>query len=135
MCRPATDVFARGSRRSVSGCVNDRPPTDLERAFRMYRRAVAAYEQCGLFDEARRLQYRLMAMKMKRARAMKLSRLARLELIAYWAFAGFGFRPLRIVGAALIIIFAYGLLYWASDGVVSSGAPPRQARFWESSTV
>src|SRR5688500_5002013 len=34
------------------------PPYDLERAFRMYRRAVAAYEQSGLFAEARRLAYR-----------------------------------------------------------------------------
>jgi hypothetical protein len=34
---------------------NERPPEDLERAFRMYHRSVAAYEQCGLFDEARNL--------------------------------------------------------------------------------
>lgn len=111
--------------------LNDRPPTDSERAFRMYRRAVAAYEQCGLFEEARRLQYRLMTIKLKRAGAMKLSRLARLELLTYWAFAGFGFRPLRIVGATLVIISAYGLLFWATDGVVSSGASPRPASFWE----
>ncbi len=111
--------------------MNDRPPTDLERAFRMYRRAVAAYEQCGLFDEARRLQYRLMTMKMKRARELKLSRLSRLELVLYWAFAGFGFRPLRIVGATLVIIFAYGMLYWFSSGVIAAGSPPRTAGFWE----
>jgi len=111
--------------------MNDRPPTDLERAFRMYRRAVAAYEQCGLFDEARRLQYRLMTMKMNRARELKLSRFVRLELVSYWAFAGFGFRPSRIVGAAVIIIFAYGLLYWASEGVVAFGSSQRPAGFWE----
>ncbi len=111
--------------------MNDRPPTDLERAFRMFRRAVAAYEQCGLFDEARRLQYRLMTMKLKRGRALKLSLLVRLELALYWAVAGFGYRPLRIVGSALAVIVVYGLVYWISEGVVAAGSAPHPASFWE----
>src|SRR5262249_44460984 len=44
------------------------PPSDLERAFRMYRRAVAAYELCGLFTEARELAYHHLYVKMRRAR-------------------------------------------------------------------
>ena len=111
--------------------LNDKPPTDLERAFRMYRRAVAAYEQCGLFDEARRLSYRLMSVKMWRAGELRLSPLTRLELITYWAAAGFGFRPLRIIGTALAAIIAYGFLYWATGGVVSAGNTPREAGLWE----
>ena len=46
-------------------------------------------------------------------------------------FAGFGYRPLRIVGTGLAAILAYGLLYWATGGVLTSGASPRPAEFWE----
>jgi hypothetical protein len=93
------------------------PPCDLERAFRMYRRAVAAYEQCGLFAEARRLAYRQMCIKLRRACELKVPLLHRIELGVYWAIAGFGYRPLRVIGTALAIIFLYGCLYWAVDGV------------------
>jgi len=110
---------------------NDRSPEDLERAFRMYRRAVAAYEQCGLFDEARRLSYRLMGLKMRRAHQLRLSLLVRSHLVLYWAAAGFGYRPRRIIGSAVAVMTAYGLLYWATGGVVTSGDSPRQAGFWE----
>ena len=110
---------------------NPKPPEDLERAFRMYRRAVAAYEQCGLFDEARRLSYYLMSLKMRRARELRLSLLVRVELVAYWATAGFGFRPLRIIGSAVALVAAYGFLYWATSGVVTAGPSPRPATFWE----
>lgn len=110
---------------------NERPPEDLERAFRMYRRAVAAYEQCGLFDEARRLSYRLMSLKMRRARQLRLPLLVRVELVLYWAAAGFGYRPLRVVGSAVAVVTAYALLYWATGGVVTSGGTPRHAEFWE----
>ena len=110
---------------------NERPPEDLERAFRMYRRAVAAYEQCGLFDEARRLSYRLMGLKMRRARQLRLSLLVRIELALYWAAAGFGYRPLRVIGSAVSVVTAYALLYWATEGVVTAGGTPRHAGFWE----
>ncbi len=110
---------------------NDRSPEDLERAFRMYRRAVAAYEQCGLFDEARRLSYRLMGLKMRRARQLRLPLLVRAQLVLYWAAAGFGYRSLRIIGSAVAAVTAYGLLYWATGGVVTAGGSPRQAGFWE----
>lgn len=107
------------------------PPMDLERAFRMYRRAVASYEQCGLFDEARKLSYHLMSLKLKRADQLKLSPWTRLELSVYWATAGFGYRPLRVLGSALAAVLMYGLIYWFSGGVVASGASPRAADFWE----
>ena len=110
---------------------NDRSLEDLERAFRMYRRAVAAYEQCGLFDEARRLAYRLMGLKMRRAHQLRLPLLVRSHLVLYWAAAGFGYRPRRIIGSAVAVVTAYGLLYWATGGVVTSGDSPRQAGFWE----
>lgn len=111
--------------------LSDKPPTDLERAFRMYRRAVAAYEQCGLFEEARRLSYRLMSLKLSRAGELRLSRLLQLELFLFWAVAGFGFRPLRVFGFSLVSILAYGLLFWITDGTVTPGESPRTADFWE----
>lgn len=97
------------------------PPCDVERAFRMYRRAVAAYEQCGLFAEARRLAYRQMCLKMQRARELNVPLLHRIELVVYWAIAGFGYRPLRVIGTALITIVCYGFIYWAVGGVQRVG--------------
>ena len=67
-----------------------RPPVDLERAFRMYRRAIAAYEQCGLSAEARHLTYTLMRLRLRRARVLRLPVHQRLELGLYWATAGSG---------------------------------------------
>ena len=110
---------------------NDRPPENMERAFRMYRRAVAAYEQCGLFDEARRLSYRLMSLKMRRARQLQLPLRVRIELVLYWVLAGFGYRPLRVVGSVVTVVMGYGLLYWATGGVVTAGSSPQKADFWE----
>jgi len=110
---------------------NPKPPEDLERAFRMYRRAVAAYEQCGLYDDARRLAYRLMRFKMQNGRRLRLPLHKRIELRVYWATAGFGYRPLRIVGTAVAMVFAYAVLFSATDGVVTTGAQPRAANFWE----
>ena len=108
-----------------------KPPEDLERAFRMYRRAIAAYEQCGLFDEARRLSYRLMYLKMRRAHRLRLSLFTRLELYVYWVAAGFGFRPLRIIGSSVAVVAFYALLYWATGGAVTSGKETRTADFGE----
>lgn len=107
---------------------NPKPPEDLGKAYRMYRRAVAAYEQCGLFDEARRLSYRMMCLKMRARGPLRL----RIELAIYWATAGFGYRPLRIVGTGIVAILSYGLLYWATGGVLTAGESPRTAGFWES---
>jgi hypothetical protein len=95
-----------------------KPPADLERALRMYRRAAAAYENCGLFAEARQLTYGVMYLRMRRARELRLSLLQRVELFLYWLVAGFGHRPLRLVGTALVMVFLYGLLYWAVGGAV-----------------
>ena len=93
---------------------NDRAMDDLERAFRMYRRAVAAYERCGLFEEARRLSYRLMGLRMRRAPQLQLPLWERIELVLYWALAGFGYRPLRVIGSVVTAVTAYGFLYWAT---------------------
>ena len=96
------------------------PPFDLERAFRMYRRAVGAYHSCGLFAEARELSYRLMTIKMTRARDLKLPWWQRLELVAFWAIAGFGYRPLRVVASAVAFVFLYAALYWSIDGIITA---------------
>ena len=100
-----------------------RPPVDLERAFRMYRRAIAAYEQCGLSAEARHLTYTLMRLRLRRARVLRLPVHQRLELGLYWATAGFGLRPLRVIGTALTLVLLYGCLYWAMAGVVPVHTP------------
>lgn len=103
--------------------LDPRPPHDIERAFRMYRRAVAAYEKCGLFAEARELAFRQMCLKLRYAGELKLSRTHRVELFVSWLVVGFGYRPLRVVGTALGVILAYGFAFWLTDGVQ---APPGQ---------
>lgn len=99
------------------------PPCDLDRAFRMYRRAVAAYEQSGLFVEARDLAYRLMYYRMRHAGALKLSLARQAELRIYWLTSGFGYRPARVVGTAIVLVLVFGLIYWLANGIqVSHGA-------------
>ena len=110
--------------------VTPAPPYDLERAFRMYRRAVASYEQCGLFAEARELAYRQMCLKLRRSRDLKLSLMHRLELLLQWATAGFGYRPLRVIGTAVAIVLLYAFIYWATQGVMRPGYADR-LNFWQ----
>jgi hypothetical protein len=99
------------------------PPHDLERAFRMYRRAIAAYDLSGLFAEARELGYRHMWLRLTRASELGVSPLKKLELFLHWAIAGFGYRPLRVVGTAGVVILGFALLYWVTGGAHSPGAP------------
>lgn len=107
-----------------------KPPLDLSRAFRTYHRAVAAYEQCGLYDEARRLMYKIQYLKLSRARELHLSIGRRTEMMLFWLIAGFGYRPLRLLGSAALIVISYGLLYWLTSGaVVASTRQP--ASLWE----
>ena len=105
------------------------PPHDLERAFRMYRRAVYAFEQCGHFGDARQLSYRLMAMKLRDARELELGWGTRIELRLYWAVAGFGYRPRRVVGSAAAVVLGFALLYLALDGV--RGPDGEAVGFWQ----
>ena len=97
-----------------------KPPCDLERAFRMYRRAVGAYRNCGLIAEARELSYRIMCMRMRRSRDLRLPWWQRIELVAFWAIAGFGHRPSRVVSSAFVIVLGYATLYWSIGGILSS---------------
>jgi hypothetical protein len=85
----------------------------------MYRRAIAAYEQCGLAAEARALAYRAMWRRLRHARVLGLPVVQRLELALYWATAGFGLRPFRVIGTALVLVLCYGLLYWGMGGIVA----------------
>ncbi len=92
-------------------------PCDVERSFRMYRRAVAAYDQSGLFAEARELAYRQMCLKMTHAHEMNIPWRHRIELWIQWATCGFGYRPLRVMAMALLFIFSYAFVYWRIAGV------------------
>ena len=85
----------------------------------------------GLFEEGRRLSYRLMNLKLRRAGQLRLAPLLRIELFLFWVVAGHGFRPLRVLGFSLASIIAYGLLFWITEGVVTPGETPRNAGFWE----
>ncbi|MCC2669181.1 MAG: putative Voltage-gated potassium channel [Armatimonadetes bacterium] len=96
------------------------PPQDLERAFRMYRRAVAAYEQCGHNAEARELDYRLQYFRLRHAGSLGLSTAHRLELFLFWATAGFGLRPLRVLFTAVTLVLAYAAAYHFTGGVVTA---------------
>jgi len=108
-----------------------KPPFDLERAFRMYRRAVAAYEQSGYFDEARRLSYRIMWLRLRRSRGLHLKPWRRVELVVYWALAGFGYRPSRVLASATVVVLLYGVLYWALNGIRFAIQPQGPPSFWD----
>ena len=107
-----------------------KPPANLERAFRIYHRAIAAYENCGYLEEARRLLYRMQFLKMTRAAELRISTARRLEMLLFWLATGFGYRPLRVVCTATVFVFVYGLLYWATGSVMSASSRDH-AGFWE----
>ena len=123
-------LAALSFRRVGDFLINPKPPCDLDRALRMYRRAADAYERCGLVDEARELTYYQLRIVTTRGREMNLSFWRRAELWLYWAVAGYGLRPIRVVGTAASIILLFGILYWLLGGVVeaSTRAP---AGLWE----
>jgi hypothetical protein len=123
-------LAALSFRRVGDFLVNPKPPCDLERALRMYRRAATAYERSGLIDEARELAYYQLRLITARGREMNLSSWRRLELWLYWAVAGYGLRPLRVVGLAAVVILAFALAYWATGGVLAIGTP-EPAGPWE----
>jgi len=111
--------------------VNPKPPCDLPRAIRMYRRAIDAYHRCGMADDARSVSYYVLYLQMARGHELKLPRRRRVELWLYWAVAGFGHRPLRVVGLGVAIVLFFGILFWGLDGVVASGTR-EPAGPWES---
>src|ERR1043165_1201211 len=93
------------------------------RAFRLYQRAVRAYEECGLFNEARELTYRIMYLKMRCGRELGLDLFGRLELFFFWATSGFGVRPFRVVVTGIALVLAFGFLFWTLDAVVPASEP------------
>jgi hypothetical protein len=100
------------------------PERNLERAIRIYRRAIAAYESCGHFDEAALLEYRVCGLRLWNARELKMSKRLSVEMFLYWATAGFGYRPLRVIGSSIVMILAFGLIYWSTGGITDSEDAP-----------
>jgi hypothetical protein len=86
----------------------------------MYRRAVASYERCGLVAEARELSYHEMRLRLRWAPTLGLSPTHRIELFLFWATAGFGYRPLRVLATAMGIILGYAVAYALTGGVIRS---------------
>ena len=123
-------LAALAFRRVGDFLVNPKPPYDLPRAFRMYRRAIDAYQRCGLMDEARHLAFYLLRLQVIRGRELELPRHRRAELWVYWLVAGFGYRPLRVIGTAAVLIVLFGLTYWAVGGVVETRTR-QPAGVWE----
>jgi len=105
-CRQIGDFYA-----------DEIPPYDLQRAFRMYRRAAAAYEACGLFSEARDVAYHQNVLKMRRGKELNLSLGNRITLWLEWAVAGFGFRPERVVLFNFVLILLFAAIYFAVGDV------------------
>jgi hypothetical protein len=103
---------------------NKGPERNLERAVRMYRRAIAAYESCGHFDEAADLEYLVCSMRLWNARELKLTKRLRIEMFLYWATAGFGYRPMRVIGSGIVMILAFGFIYWATGGILTADEAP-----------
>jgi hypothetical protein len=100
------------------------PERNLERAVRIYRRAIAAYESSGNFDEATHLEYVVCGLRLWNAGELKLSIRLRIEMFLYWATAGFGYRPLRVIASSVVMILAFGLIYWATGGITDSDEEP-----------
>jgi hypothetical protein len=100
------------------------PPYDLQRALRMYRRAIAAFEACGHFDEARDLAYHVSKLRLWQGGELGLSAARRAELFVFWLVAGFGLRPLRVLGTAVWAIVGFALYFWAVGGVATQTGEP-----------
>lgn len=116
-CRKAGDIY-----------LSPEPPYDLDRAVRIYRRAAAAYEECGHHAEARTLAYDVMFLKLSRGRELGMSRWLRAELFVYWLIAGFGYRPGRVLATAVTIVLGFATAYWLLGGVQST-FPGEQVTF------
>ena len=106
------------------------PPYDLWRAFRIYQRAIFAYDQCGHYAESRALAYEIMRLKVGRGRELGLSRWVRAELTLFWLVSGFGQRPQRVLGLVAVLILLFALYFWAVDGV-RSAQPGDAVSFWD----
>jgi hypothetical protein len=100
------------------------PERNLESACRFYRRAIAAYEKCGHFDEATSLEYSVSSLRLWNASELGLSLRVQLEMLLYWATAGFGYRPLRVIGSSVVMILVFGLIYWLTGGIIDSEDNP-----------
>ncbi len=107
-CHKAADIYR-----------SPEPPYDLDRAVRIYRRAAAAYEQCGHYTEARTLSYDIAYLKLSRGRELGMSWWLRTELFLYWLIAGFGYRPGRVLASAATVVLGFALAYWLAGGVRS----------------
>lgn len=94
------------------------PPRDVPRALRMFGRAAAAFERSGLYADAREISYRVMVLRLCSFNDIELTWIQRTELLLYWLTAGFGYRPLRVIGTAVVLIVAYGFLFWIIGGAV-----------------
>lgn len=123
-------LAALSYRRVGDFLLNPKPPCDPDRALRMYRRAADAYERSGLMDEARELTYYQLRVITARGREMGLPFWRRAELWLYWAVAGYGLRPLRVLGLAAVVIALFAVAYAATGGVLRAGTQ-EPAGFWE----
>jgi hypothetical protein len=100
------------------------PPYDLQRAVHMYRRAVAAFEACGHFDDARDLWYLVLNLRTWKGGELGVPATTRAGLFVFWLIAGFGLRPLRVFLTAVGSIVGFALLFWATGGVVTPSGEP-----------
>ena len=96
------------------------PEHSLERASRMYRRAIAAYGECGNFAQARNLDYQVSSNRLWHSGELKLPMQERVELFLFWLTAGFGMRPLRVLGSGIVMILVFATIYWATGGITTS---------------
>jgi hypothetical protein len=99
----------------------DGPDRDPDRACRMYRRAIAAHEECGEFEEARELDYFVSVERLLHAGELRIPVLARIEMFLFWVTAGFGYRPMRVLASSVVMILVFGFVYWKAEGIVAPG--------------
>ena len=99
-------------------------PADPARAARLFQRAAVAYEGCGRFGDSRRMALRESGLKLWRGKELEVGWGHRAELFAAWLTSGFGLKPLRVLGTALVATVGFALLFWLGGGVHDADGRP-----------
>jgi hypothetical protein len=73
----------------------------------------------------------MLCLRLRNARKLHLKPWRRVELFIYWALAGFGYRPLRVLASASAVVLLYGVFYWVLNGVRFATHSGEPANFWD----
>ena len=123
-------LAALSFRRVGDFLLNPKPPCDLDRALHMLPAGGERLRALRADGRGPRADLLPAPPANRRGREMNLPFWRRAELWLYWAVAGYGLRPLRVVGTAGSIVLLFGILYWSLGGVIDAGTKA-PAGLWE----